>query len=66
MRQVSTPSVARPDARVLGRMSNDKHNSSHGPDDEGTASGTSPVEQDAGEDITTDEDGTPVDNPSGG
>ncbi|WP_460740789.1 hypothetical protein [Microbacterium neimengense] len=47
-------------------MSNDKHNSSHGPDDEGTASGTSPVEQDAGEDITTDEDGTPVDNPSGG
>lgn len=65
MWRVSTPSVTRSDARVLGRMSNDTQNS-HEPDDEGTASGTSPVEQDAGEDITTDEDGTPVDNPSGG
>lgn len=37
-----------------------------GPADEaGAASGVSPVEQDAGEDITTDDDGTPVDNPGG-
>lgn len=46
-------------------MSHDKQNS-HGAEDADTASGVSPVEQDAGEDITTDEDGTPVDNPSGG
>ncbi|WP_192900706.1 hypothetical protein [Microbacterium sp. RG1] len=46
-------------------MSNDKQNH-HGPDDEDTAPGISPVEQDAGEDITTDDDGAPVDNPSGG
>jgi len=46
-------------------MTNDKHNAS-GPDGEDTASGVSPVQQDAGEDITTDDDGTPVDNPSGG
>jgi len=46
-------------------MTNDKQND-HGPDGGDTASGVSPVEQDAGEDITTDEDGTPVDNPSGG
>ncbi|WP_243227318.1 hypothetical protein [Microbacterium sp. CIAB417] len=46
-------------------MNNDKQNAP-GPDDADTGSGVSPVEQDAGEDITTDEDGTPVDNPSGG
>ncbi|MDY0828620.1 hypothetical protein SK224_05710 [Microbacterium sp. BG28] len=46
-------------------MSNEKQNH-HRPDDEDTASGISPVEQDAGEDITTDDDGAPVDNPSGG
>lgn len=62
---MSTPSAWRTDTRVLGRMSNDKQNH-HGQDDEHTAPGISPVEQDAGEDITTDDDGAPVDNPSGG
>lgn len=46
-------------------MSDDKQNAP-GPDDKDAASDVSPVEQDAGEDITTDDDGTPVDNPSGG
>lgn len=45
-------------------MSDDKQNAP-GPDDADAASGVSPVEQDAGEDITTDEDGMPVDNPGG-
>ncbi|MDR6200958.1 hypothetical protein QE374_002867 [Microbacterium sp. SORGH_AS428] len=62
---MSTPSAWRTDTRVLGRMSN--HTQNHpGPDHEDDRADVSPVEQDAGEDITTDDDGAPVDNPSGG